>query len=450
MPNMVLRRLMAAGVSIAFLLQTHQASALGLMQAYDAALQNDPTYRGAIFENEAGQQNKILGRSSLLPSAQINWSAGKNRSILTAPDFFGKLGTSYPEYTSTDGSLQVRQVLFSLDAFARYKQGIAQSNYSGAIFSGKRQDLIVRLVSAYADAQYGEDQLALLTAQRDAFAEQRRVNDRMFEKGEATKTDMLETQAKLDLAEAQVIESQDNLVTARNTLAAIVGQEITQLDGLTDNFKVLLSASTSFDEWKKIADSNNSEILAGQYAVEAAEQEVKKNRAGHTPRLDFQAVYDKSKSNTLTTLNQDSSTKSVGIQLVIPIYSGGYVSAATSQAVAGREKAKADLDATTQKVYVELRKQYSSVLSSATKIDALVKSVKSADLLVEATKQSIKGGVRINLDLLNAHQQLATAKRDLAQARYTYIISYLRLRNAAGVLNGDDLRTVSAYFVAGN
>jgi len=203
------------------------------------------------------------------------------------------------------------------------------------------------------------------------------------------------------------------------------------------------------DDWREIALPNNAEILAQRQAVESASQEVNKNRAGHLPRLDFVASYAKNKSDTLNTLNQESTSRTVGIQLNVPIYSGGSVSAATRQAVANLEKAKTDLEAKTKQVLVELRRQHSAVQSGSTKIDALTKSLKSAEALVEATRQSIKGGVRINLDLLSAEQQVFSARRDLAQAKYTYLLSYLKLRNAAGTLGENDLRSVAGYFVAG-
>ena len=350
---------------------------------------------------------------------------------------------------SSSGVVQLRQPIFNLDGIARYYQGVAQTSYSEAVFSGRAQELVVRVVGAYADAQYAEDQLALVTAQRDAYAEQKRVNERMFQKGEGTRTDMLETQAKYDVAEAQVIEAQDNLATARNTLAAIVGADITHLDPMSDDFRIKPMQPAAFDDWKAIALEHNAEIAAQRYGVDAARQEINKSRAGHAPRLDLIASYSKNKSETINTFNQDSTVRSIGAQLSIPIYSGGYVNAASRQAVANHEKAKSDLDAKTNQTLVELRKQYSLVLSSATKIEALVKSVNSASALVEATRQSIKGGVRINLDLLNAQQQLFAARRDLAQARYGYLLSYLKLRNAAGTLGADDLRSVAGYFVAG-
>jgi outer membrane protein, protease secretion system len=452
MRHVFARRLLACTLTTSLLLQTMPASAIGLIEAYESALQNDPTYRSAMHENEAGQQNEKLGRSNLLPSVSLSYGTFHNRSDNTQPQasfLGGGEITTHPTYDSESGAISLRQPLFNLDGLARYKQGLAQANYSNAVFSFRKQDLLIRLVGAYADAQYAEYQLALMQAQRDAYGEQMRVNERMFQKGEGTRTDMLETKAKLDVAEAQVIEAQDNVTVARNTLASIVGSDITQLDPLSENFRVKPMQPANFEDWKAIALKNNAEIAAQQYALETAHQEVNKNIAGHAPRIDFIAQVTKGKSETFSTLNQDIVNHSVGFQLSMPIYTGGSVLAATTQATANYEKAKADLEAKTNQVLVDLRKQYSLALSSMMKIDALVKSVQSASLLVEATRQSIKGGVRINLDLLNAQQQLYSSKRDLAQARYNYLLSYLRLRSAAGTLSADDVHVVASYFERG-
>jgi outer membrane protein, protease secretion system len=442
---MMKRRVLASAMTAALLLQAMPASALGLVQAYEAALQNDPAYRAAVHDNEAGQQYKVLGRSNLLPSLSASYAKNKNRADITQPNLLGE-STTHPVYTSSSGGIQLRQPLLNLDGFARYNQGVAQTNYSDAIFSARAQDLVIRLMSAYAEAKYAEDQLALATIQRDTFAEQRLVNERMFQKGEGTRTDVLETQSKYDLAEAQLLEASDSLTNARNALAAIVGSEVTQLDPLAEGFKVKPMMPASFEEWKAIALERNAEIAAQRYTVEAAEQEIQKGRAGHAPRVDLIAGLNKASSETLTTRNQDSTVRSVGVQVSIPLYSGGSVSAATAQAVANHQKAKSDLDAKTSQVLVELRKQYSLLLSGAARIDALVKSVNSSRLQVQATQQSVKGGVRINLDVLNAQQQLYAAQRDLALARYNYLVSYLRLRFAAGTLSGEDLQTVAGYF----
>ena len=444
------KRAAAGALAAVFALPAGQVFAMSLVEAYQAALQNDPVYQSAVHDNEAGQQNRAIGRSYLLPNIGLNYAKYKNRADITQPNIFGQTSTSQPEYDSKSASVTLRQPLFSLDSYARYKQGAAQADYSDAVFSSKGQDLLQRLVGAYADAKFAEDQLALVTAQRDALEEQRKVNERMFQKGEGTKTDMLETQARYDLAEAQLLESRNNLASARNTLAAIVGVDVNELDQLRDDFKVKLLQPGTFEEWKAIALDRNPDLAAQRYYVEASRQEVTKQRAGHTPRIDFIASYSKGSSETLTTLNQESTNRTVGVQLSMPIYAGGGVSASTSQAVASLEKAKSDLDAKTKQLMVELRKQYDAVTSGAARIEASEKSVKSAELLVQATEQSVKGGVRINLDVLNAQQQLFTARRDLAQARYTYMLAYLRLHTAAGTLNGEVLNDVAKYFVPGS
>ncbi|MEO8599708.1 MAG: TolC family protein, partial [bacterium] len=184
------------------------------------------------------------------------------------------------------------------------------------------------------------------------------------------------------------------------------------------------------------------------YAVEIAHEEINRQRAGHAPSMDFVGSYSKQKSSTTNTLNQEDKVTSIGVELNIPLFSGGYTSAATRQAMANYEKSRSDLDVKINQISVELRKQFSLMQSAGPRIDALVKSADSASLLVTATRQSIKGGVRINLDLLNAEQQLYTSRRDLALARYNYLLAYLRMRNAAGTLNEQDLGNIAGYFVA--
>lgn len=435
-----------SAIALASLLHAGGAHAISLMQAYQSALQNDPTYRSAIHEYESGLENQVLGRSALLPQVSASYS----NSRVEADVVYITGGIATPsrelEYRSKSAVLQVRQPVFSLEAIARYHQGLSQTNYATAVFASRQQELILRLAGAYTEALFANTQLRLAEVQREVYVEQRSVNNRLFEKGEGTKTDMLETEARLDLAEAQVLEALDNVQTTLATLSAIVGQEVQAVDDVAAEFRLAPDAVIRFDEWRDMALRQNPDIIAMQFAVASSREEINKARSGHTPRVDLVASYAKNNSDTLNTLNQDSKQKSIGFQMNFPLYSGGAVSASTRQAVAGSEKAKADQQATTDKVLVELRKQHAVVVSSVARLRALDKAVASGTMLVTATEQSIKGGVRINLDLLNAQQQLTTTRRDQAQARYTYLMAMLKLRAAAGVLDAEALREVAAYF----
>jgi protease secretion system outer membrane protein len=427
-------------------LGTGGAGAVTLQQAYEAALKHDPQFRVRFYENESGKELRKLGRAQLLPNVAASYSYGKN----VADQEFDRVGApplvNHPKYTSRSGVVQLRQPLFNLDAIMRYRQGKVQSAQSAELYEAGLDEVSVRVVSSYLDVLFAEDQLALARVQRDAHLEQQKVNQRLFEKGEGTRTDMLETQARLDLAEAQLIESQDNLKAARDTLEGVIGMDPGQLGRLGEDFRPAALNPSSFEEWSRLALARNNQLAAARLAVENARLDIGRNKAGHLPRVDFVAAYSKSDSETLNFLGQENTNRQLGVQVNIPIYSGGAVSATTRQAAANYGRAQAELDAQTNQVMVELRKAHSLVTSSGRKIDALIKAVESGKLLMTATEQSIKGGVRINLDLLNAQQQLFTSQRDLAQARYTYLVGLMRLRAAAGTLETDAVREIAAYF----
>jgi protease secretion system outer membrane protein len=438
---------LAACAAAVLLAASGSAGAITLQAAYQAALKNDPTFRMNFFENEAAKENVVLGRSNLLPSVSAQFSTSRN--IADQEQYYGapynEWVPSHPRYMSRSSVVQLRQPILNLDGVARYRQGKVMAKQSQTQFESNTNEVAMRVVGAYFDALYAEDQVALARVQRDMYAEQQKVNARLFEKGEGTKTDMLETKARLDLAEAQLVEAQDNATAARTSLAGIIGAEPGPLEQLREDFRVGDLDIGSYEKWQKLAQANNRELATARLAIENARLEISKDKAGHFPRVDLVGVYSKGQAESLNTYNQNTVNRSIGVQVNIPIYSGGAINAQVRQAAAGYERAKADLDARTAKVMVDLRKAHDVVESSVHKIEALMKAVESGKELMKATEQSIKGGVRINLDLLNAQQQLYASQRDLAQARYSYLLGLLRLRGLAGMIGDSDVREIAAY-----
>ncbi|MFL6636660.1 MAG: TolC family outer membrane protein [Massilia sp.] len=436
-------------LALATALAAGHAGAVTLQQAYEAALKNDPTYRMSFYDKEASRENAIIGRSYLMPSVQASLSSSRNvadTDTLQQTIIGLQKVVDHPRYISRSNVVQLRQPILNLEGIARYRQGKVQTRQGEAAFEAGTDEVTVRVVSAYMDALFADDQVALSKVSRDMYAEMMKVNQRLFEKGEGTKTDVLETQARLDLAEAQLTEAQDNAVAARETLAGIIGMDPGALDRLGDGFKPTTVAPGAFEAWEQTAREHNHELAAARLAAENARLDIDRNRAGHYPRVDFIAAYSKGDAESINTYTQNSVNRTVGLQVNIPIYQGGAINATTRQAAAVYARAQSDVDARTSKVMVELRRAHSLVLSSVRKIEALEKAVASGKLLMTATEQSIKGGVRINLDLLNAQQQLYTSQRDLAQARYSYLIALMRLRAAAGTLDSSAVREVAAYF----
>lgn len=423
--------------------QVNHVHAMSLLDAYEAALRHDPTYRSALHENEAGEQAEAIGLASLLPNLSITHAQSTSTGTITQT---GVAGTRPLDFDSQVSTLSLRQPLINMEAVAGYRIGKAQADSSRAKFTGRSQQLVVRLVEAYVETLLAQDHVKLAETQRNSLEELKRVNERMLQKGEGTTTDVLETQSKYAIAQARVIEANDELEVARLKLEAIVGQKITQLDRLSDMFSSHAIRLQDYDSWHALALERNAELVTQRHAVASGKEEIRKSHAGHAPRVDLVASLTRNKAGSFITQDRDVSLATVGVEVNFPLYAGGRVNAITAQATANHARAEADLDVITDKVLVELRKQYNLLLSGVKRIESLQLAVKSAELLVDATQKSIRGGIRINLNLLDAQQQLHTAQRDLAQARYNYLLAYLRLQLAAGTLVLDDLRNVTSYF----
>jgi len=423
--------------------------AMSLLDAYEAALLHDPTYRSAYHENEAGQQAEAIGLASLLPNLSITHTQNKSSGTITGKTQTGQSVSDVVTFDSQISSLTLRQPLINLEAVASYRIGKAQANSSRAKFTGRSQQLIVRLVEAYVETLLAQDHVQLAEAQLTSLEELKRVNERMLIKGEGTTTDVLETQSKHAIAQARVIEANDELEGAQLKLEAIIGQKINRLDRLSDAFNTRAIQLQDYDNWYALALERNAELMTQRHAVTSGKEEIRKSFAGHTPRVDLVASLSKNNRGSFITRNQDAELGTIGVEVNFPLYAGGRVNALTAQAKANHARAEADLDAITDKVLVELKKQYNLLKSGIKKIESLELAVKSAELLVDATEKSIRGGIRINLNLLDAQQQLYTAQRDLSRARFDYLLAYLRLQLAAGTLVLDDLRNIASYFKAG-
>ncbi len=429
-----------------FIILIGQAQALSLLDAYESALEHDPVFRSAIHENEAGQQTEAINFAGLLPNLSITHTQSENTGTRT----FSGQPSAPLNFSSQVSSLSLRQPLLNMEALASYRQGQAQANSSRARFSGQSQQLVVRLVEAYFEVLLANDHLKLAQTQLDSLEELKNVNEQMLLRGEGTTTDVLETQSKHALAQARMIEAQDELDVVQLKLESITGRQFTQLHRLSDYFQVNTIHLPNFEDWRALALDRNAELVTQRHVLRSSKEEIRKSHAGHAPRVDLVASISRNKAASFVTANQDVELASIGVEVNLPLYAGGRVNATTSQAKANYARAEADLDAMTDQTLMELRKQYQLVISSVRRIESLELAVKSAKLLVHATEKSIQGGIRINLDLLDAQQQLFQSQLHLAEAKYNFLLAYLRLNLTAGTLVLEDLRKIASYLIPGS
>jgi len=426
------------------------AYALNLMESYELALRNDPTYRSATKDYEAGLENAPIGRSSILPKVSASYNQNANRATQWGAQFTGGPNVSYNwNYPSNYSYVQLTQPIFNLDAFARWRQGIAQADLSQSKFIFNTQDLLIRVLQAYTDVLFSSDQLQFQTAERDAFYEQFKVAKSLNRVGEASVTDMLESEAAYQVANAKVVDAKDAVENAKRKFDSIIGEPIAsdaKLSALSGNFQFLNFSMVNFADWKEKALLNNAELKAANSNVEIAKQEYRRNHGGHYPVVNVIGAFSTQTSNTATSINQTFNQNYVGVQVNLPLYSGGEINARTNQAYANFEKSQADYDVTREKVITELRRQYDLVFSGKIKIQALSSAEMSASQLVKAMRKSILAGEKINVDSLLAEKALFNTRRDLAQTKYNYLLAYLKLCQFGGSLEVDDFQKIATYF----
>nr|WP_256347424.1 TolC family outer membrane protein [Pseudomonas gingeri] len=431
------------------LLVSTGSQAMGPFQVYEQALRNDPVFLGALKERDAGLENRAIGRAGLLPKISYNYNQGRNDSQAT---YLSERGNAHENrhYTSSGSTLMLQQPLIDYEAYANYRKGVAQALFADETFRGKSQELLVRVLTYYTRALFAQDQIEIAQARKKAYEEQFQQNEHLFRQGEGTRTDILEAESRFELATAEEIEARNEQDAALRELGALIGVptvNVAELAPLTQTFQSFPLEPANFDTWHAMALENNPTLASQRQALEVARYEVERNRAGHLPKLNAYASVRKSESDSGNTYNQRYDTNTIGFEVNVPLFAGGGVSASVRQASANMEQAEYDLDGKTRETLIELRRQFSACLSGVSKLRAYQKALSSAEALVVSTKQSILGGERVNLDALNAEQQLYSTRRDLAQARYDYLMAWTKLHYYAGTLRETDLARVDEAFV---
>jgi len=420
------------------------ASALDLLQAYRDALVYDSQFASAKLQRDAGRERQVQGRAALLPQAGFNASVAKVNGDGSSTNALTGLPTPFKlDYTDQRYVLQLKQPLYNLSSFIAFDQSKLQVAASEVQFEQSRIDLALRVAQAYFDMLASQDAIAFIQAQKIAIAEQLASAKRNFEVGTATITDTHEAQARFDLTEAQEIGALNDLEIKRNQLALLTGQVPDGLRGLAAGVKLSPPEPATVDQWVVNAESGNIGVVAQGLAAEIAKLDIRRASAGHLPTLDAVASYTDSKSAFLSS-PFSSTVTNIGVQLNIPIFSGYATSSQVTQAIALEEKARADLDTARRNAAQGARSAYLGVQSGLSQVRALEAAERSSLLALDANKLGYEVGVRINIDVLNAQQQLYSTRRDLAKARYETLVAGLKLKAASGALSEADLAEINA------
>ncbi len=409
--------------------------AANLLDIHTEAQSQDSAYASARAAYQAGLEKLPQGRSLLLPNVAL--SANVTGNDVDSP-------TVKRQFSTEGFTLSLSQPVYRKQNFLQYDQAKGQVNIAEAQYAAARQDLAMRVAQAYFDVLLAQDNVALAGAQKTAIAEQLEQAKRNFEVGTSTITDTHEAQARHDLASAQEIAAKNDLEIKKRALQQIIGRIPDALAGLNAKLPLNYPEPNDMGKWVEAAEQQNLQLQVQRTALEIATLEVEKNRAGHLPTVDLVASYN-STNNPSYMFSGTTTTGSIGLQLNLPLYQGGLVDSKIREALANQDKARQDVETARRQVMLQSNQAFLGVTSGIAQVKALEQALVSSQSMLESTRIGQEVGVRTSVDVLNAQQQLFSAKRDLSQARYNTILSQLKLKLATGVLGENDLQQVNQW-----
>lgn len=416
--------------------------AAGIVRLYDEALSSDAQYAAARATLEAAQTLPGQTLGQMLPQVSMQASRSKNKT-----DWEHRSRHIHRDYDfmSSSASLNLSLALIRPQLWAEYARSKAEVRAAEADFTFAGQDLITRLGQAYFGVLLAEDTLRLAREQKMALAELLKLVKRHFEAGIGTITDINETQARFDTIVAQELAAENALEVRIRSLESMVGKTYRSLDRLGDRLVLEAPQPNDIERWVETALAGNPQVRSAEAGLEAAQRDVYRNRAAHLPTLDLVASRSLQRNPGYSTINEKTDTSAVWLQLSMPIFSGGTTQGRVNQSLALEEKAKSRLEYARRAITVGTREQFLNVVTGIARIKALEQAVKSNDLALYSARKGQEAGLRTSFDVLNAQQLLFAARRDLAQARYDYVLARLRLRGMVGLLGADDIALVQSW-----
>ena len=417
--------------------------AVDLMDIYGQAQVNDASYAAAKARYLAEQERLPQARAGLLPD--INFEAGYNYNDIDVEYDQPTFNSGRRDYNAYNYGINLSQPIYRRQNMIGVDQAYIQIAQAGTELDLANQDLVLRTAQAYFDILLARFNLSTVRSQKTAVREQLEQAKRNFVVGTATITDQREAQARYDLVVAQELGAENDLRVATEAVQVLTGEPLQgEVAGLKPGVSLTSPSPTDMNAWVEQSMQSSLQVLRAQQTLEIAQTEVKRQRAGHQPTLDLVGSLSRNdQESSAFGVGSDTQSGVIGLQFSLPLYQGGAISSRTREAVAAQERAAQELQQARRQVAQATREAYLGVTSGIAQVGAFEQAVASTGLQLESTKLGQQVGVRTQVDVLNAEQQIAIAQRDLAQAVYNTILSQLRLQAAVGRLAEADLQDVN-------
>ncbi len=433
------------------------AHAADLQQIYREALSSDQQFAAARAAVAAAREKEPQGLAGLLPEISASANTTWNDNTVEFPGIDEEGARQKRKFNSNGYSVALTQPLFNWQNIVTYSQSKLQVAQAEAQFAQARQELILRVAQAYLDVLAGEEVLRASQAQKTAIAEQLRQAKKMYEVGTVIITDSLEAESRFELALSQEIAAESDLEFKRDVLRSIIEKDPGTLAKLKPSVVLNPPQPAEIDKWVEAAKTGNFIVQAQEAAAEVAAKQVERNRAGHYPVVEIVGNAGRSNNSVFSTpggggflgVKQETDFSNVGIQVTLPLFAGGRVNSLTREAAANRENAIAQLGTARRNAVVGSRQSYLAVVNGLAQIGALRAAVVASQASLKSNKLGYEGGVRTNIDVLNAEQQVFASRRDLARAYLDTLMGQLRLKSTVGSLSETDIQEINALLEVG-
>jgi len=456
-------RTFAAFSALALSLSSLSVQADSLREIYELALANDAQLKQEEAIYLARREAEKLSLSRLLPQINATYDRTESDQDLDSESFdvgegIGAVATS-TNTDVTDESLQLslRQPLFDLPAWFSFQSGKETTKEAEATFASNQQNLIVRTVQAYLLVLRAQDNLAASMAQERAFERQLEQTQQRFEVGLIAITDVYEAQAARDLAQVSRLVDENNVSVALEQLSVLTGQRHGNLNVLKEDFEIRPPDPLDRAAWVDFSLANNFLLQAAHYAEEASRQDAKASRLEHLFKINGVYAYTDAqvdgsltrKPETVfdTSPDRDLESHVWGVELNMPLYSGGAISSNRRRTAQEFNAARENRINLTRNAISSTRSLHMTVVSDVSRIAARKQSIISSKSSLDATTAGYEVGTRNVVDVLNAQNILFAAERDYANSRYDYIINLLRLKEQAGLLSPEDVMRLDSNLV---
>lgn len=411
-----------------------------LQNIYEQARKTDHAYQAAKANRDAGVENEKIQRAGLLPqiSGNVSWSETSGTDNIRGVD---------SDTRNESYSISLRQSLINFETWHQFRAGSSQADIALAQFLLDEQELILRTANAYFNTLKAVDNLTTTKAEEEALSHRLEQTKQRFEVGLTAITEVHEAQAVYDSALANRLEAEGNVGIAFEALEVLTGQRYEGLSPLKNDFPVTPPDPAARAPWEELAEQNNVQLLVAQHQSEAAAAASKAASSRHLPTLSGSVSYGDQRRNIYDLPSQDTHTEglTVGLELEIPIFSGGGVSASRRQGAAQALQAKELFWQTRRNVLQSTRSNHLSVRTAAATVKARQQAITSSQSALEATQAGYDVGTRDLVDVLSAQSNLYAAQRNYYDALYTYVVATLELKQAAGVLTAQDINALNQW-----